>query len=170
MQRFFFGFLVGGVRGVAFLPEEFRRPQKQARAHFPANDIRPLIDQQRQVAVGLNPVAVGIPDDRFGRRPHNQRLFQLLPAGVRHDRHFGSEAFDVLGFLLQKALGNEHREIGVLMSGFLEHAVERLLHLFPDGIAVGTNDHAALDGRVVGQFSGGNNVGVPAGIVVRCAS
>ena len=124
--------------------------------------------KQWQVAIRLNPVAVRIPDDRFGRRPDDQRLFKLLATGVRHDRNFGSKAFHVLGFLLKKALRNEHREIRVLMPGFLEHAVERLLHFFPDGIAIGTNDHAALDWRVFGEFCGGDNVGIPAGIIV-CA-
>ena len=134
------------MRGVAFLPEKLRRAQEQSRTHFPADDIGPLIDQQRQVAIRLNPVAIRIPDDRFGRRPHDQRLFQFLPAGMRNDRDFRSKAFDVLRFLLQKALRNEHREVGILMPGLLEHAVESLLHLFPDRIAIRTNDHAALDG------------------------
>src|SRR5690349_15385470 len=42
----------GFVNGVAFLPEKFSCAQKQPRPHFPANDVRPLIYEDWQVAVG----------------------------------------------------------------------------------------------------------------------
>ena len=58
-------------------------------------------------------------------------------------------------------------KVGILVPRFLEHPVESLLHLLPDGVAIRADDHAALDGRVVGEFGGSNNVGVPAGIVFR---
>jgi len=39
------------VCGVAFLPEELGGPQKDTRPQLPADDIRPLVDQDRQVAI-----------------------------------------------------------------------------------------------------------------------
>ena len=45
---------------VTFLPEKLRRSQERPGPHFPANDIGPLVDEYRQVAVGLYPIAVGI--------------------------------------------------------------------------------------------------------------
>jgi len=44
---FLFSFFWCRVGGVAFLPEKFGRSQKKAGTHFPADDIRPLIDQYR---------------------------------------------------------------------------------------------------------------------------
>ena len=73
-------FLGGGVGGVALLPEKLGGAQKQARSHFPAYYVGPLVDEQRQVAVALNPVFVGTPDHGLRGGPHNQFLFQL---GVR---------------------------------------------------------------------------------------
>ena len=52
------------------------------------------------------------------------------------------------------------------MAGFLEHAVERLLHLFPDRVAIGPDDHAAFYRRIVGQFGSGNHVGIPPRIIL----
>ena len=74
---FFQRFLFGGVRGVAFLPEELGRAQEQPRAHLPADHVGPLVDEQRQVAVALNPFLVGAPDDRLAGGPDDQRLFEL---------------------------------------------------------------------------------------------
>ena len=109
-QRFFFRLFIGRVRGVTFLPKELRGAQKQSRSHFPANDVRPLIDQKRQIAIRLNPVAISIPDNGFGSGPDDQRLFQLLTAGMGNDSDFRSETFDVLRLLLKETFRNEHRE------------------------------------------------------------
>ena len=57
------GFGLGGVCGVALLPQEFSGAQEQARPHLPADHIGPLVHQQRQVAVALNPIFVSLPND-----------------------------------------------------------------------------------------------------------
>ena len=44
-HRLFDGFLARRVRRVAFLPEELGGAQEQPRAHLPAHDVGPLIDQ-----------------------------------------------------------------------------------------------------------------------------
>ena len=59
------GLRLGLVRGMAFLPEELRGAQEQAGPHFPADDVRPLVDQDRQVAVRLHPFGIGRADDRL---------------------------------------------------------------------------------------------------------
>ena len=76
-QRFLDGFLLRFVGSVPFLPEKFHRAQKQPRTHFPAHYVCPLIDENRQVAPGLNPVPVGVPDDRFACGPDDKILLQL---------------------------------------------------------------------------------------------
>ena len=84
---------------------------------------------------------------------------------MRDNSHFGGESLNVLRFLLKKAFRYEEREICVLMAGFLEHAVQCLLHLFPYGVTVGPDDHAALNRRVIREFRSGDHVGVPSGKV-----
>src|SRR5688572_18163078 len=69
LQRFLFGFFIGRMRGVTFLPEELGGAQKKTRSHFPAHHIGPLVDEKRQVAIRLNPITVRVPDNRFRRRP-----------------------------------------------------------------------------------------------------
>ena len=64
-QRLLVRLLRGLVRGVAFLPEELRGAQEQARAHLPAHDVAPLVDEQRQIAIALHPLRVHVPDDRL---------------------------------------------------------------------------------------------------------
>ena len=90
---------LGDVRGVALLPEELGRAQERARAQLPAHDVGPLVEQQRQVAVALDPLGHELADDRLAGRAHDDRLVELLAAGVGDDRDLGAEPLDVLGLL-----------------------------------------------------------------------
>ena len=115
-QHFLDGFFVRRVRGVSLLPEKFRGPQEHARAQLPADDVRPLVHQHRQVAPALNPLREEMADDGFRRRPDDVRLFELFAARDGHHRQLRRETLDVLRFLLQKALRDEQRKIHVLMA------------------------------------------------------
>ena len=66
---------------MALLPEELGGAQEQPRAHLPADDVGPLVDQDRQIAIRLHPLGVHGADDRFAGGPHDQRLFQLAAGG-----------------------------------------------------------------------------------------
>nr|GFC75354.1 hypothetical protein [Tanacetum cinerariifolium] len=77
------------VGGVAFLPQKLGGAQEEARAHFPAYHVGPLVDEQRQVAVALNPVFVSAPDDGLrgifvaGALEHIVELaLHFLPNGI----------------------------------------------------------------------------------------
>ncbi len=85
---FFDRFFAGGVNGVSFLPQELGGPQKHPRPHFPADDVGPLVDQNRQIAMTLHPLGVRGADDRFAGRANDQRFFQLAgrPQVRRRDR------------------------------------------------------------------------------------
>ena len=144
-QHFLQRLFVGGVRGVAFLPEEFGGAQEHARAQLPADDVGPLVHQHRQVAPALDPLGEEVADDGLRRRTDDVGLFELLAAGDGDHRQLRREAFHVLGFLLQKALRDQQREINVLVAGGLEAVVEFALQQLPDGVAVGLDDHAAFD-------------------------
>jgi hypothetical protein len=89
---------------------------------------------------------------------------------VGDDGQLRVEALDVLGLLLQVALGDEQREVGVLVAQVLEHLVQDALHVLPDGIAIGTDDHAALHVRVVGELRLLDQVHIPLGkaLLARC--
>src|SRR6266545_1287708 len=56
---------LGLVRRVAFLPQELARAQEQAGPELPADYVRPLVVEQRQVAVGVHPTGVRRPDQRL---------------------------------------------------------------------------------------------------------
>ncbi len=102
------------VRGVTLLPEELAGAQEEARAQLPAHDVRPLVEEQRKVAVALDPLGHELADDGLARRSHDDRLVELLAAGDGDHRQLGAEALDVLGLPLEVRLGDEQREVGVL--------------------------------------------------------
>lgn len=47
------------------------------------------------------------------------------------------------------------------MAGFLELQIQVILNGFPDGVAVGPDDHGAADRAVVGELSVGDYIEVP---------
>ena len=102
---------------------------------------------------------IGIDDDPLA-------LGIVLQAVVRHHGALLGEALDVVGLLREERLGNEEREIGVLMSRLLEHPIQRIVHLLPDGIAVGFDDHTSAYGRVFGQPGLHDQVVVPLRVVL----
>ena len=105
---------LGGVRGVALLPEELAGAQEEARPQLPAHDVGPLVEQQRQVAVALDPLGHELADDGLAGGPDDDRLLELLAPGDGDHRELGAEALDVLGLALEVGLGDEEREVGVL--------------------------------------------------------
>ena len=160
-QRLRDGLVGRGVRGVALLPQELARAQEEARAHLPAQDVGPLVVEERQVAVALDPALVGAPDDRLGRRPDGERLLQLLAAAVGDHRDLRREALDVIGLLLEQAHRDQQREVEVLVPGRLEPVVERALQQLPDGVAVRPDDHRAPCRAVLGQLGALHDLDVP---------
>ena len=74
---FFLSLFAGGVGRVSFLPQEFGCTQEQARTHLPAEYVGPLVAQDGQVAVGVDPVLVRIPDDGFRCGTDDEFFFQL---------------------------------------------------------------------------------------------
>ena len=105
----------------------------------------------------MNPVLVCAPDYGFRCGADYEFFFQtglgvdddtgavgvVLEAVVGdHGALFG-ETFHVLGFAAEIRFGNKKGEIGVLNTGFLEHAVESLLYFLPYSVAVGLDDHTA---------------------------
>ena len=165
---------------VPLLPQELGCAQEQACAHFPAEDVAPLVDQQGQVAVRLYPVAEGVPDDGFARGANDELFFKLCFGVHNHTLALGigfqaivcnhctflGKALHVVGLFAQKRLGNEKREIGILHASLFKHVVKPALHFFPYGISIWLDDHAASYGRLLGQVGFHNQFVVPLRVVV----
>ncbi len=174
------GLLAGGVGRVALLPEELGGAEEQTRAHLPAHDVGPLVAEDGQVAVGGDPVLVGVPDYGLRGGAHDKLLLQF-GGGVDHDAlavgvvlqtvvgHHGAllgEALHMVRLAREERFGDEEREIGVLVSRLFEHVVQHALHLLPDGVTVGFDYHTSSDGRIFGQTGLHNEVVVPFRVVV----
>ena len=144
-QHFLHGLGVVRMRRMPFLPEELRSSQEHARAQFPAHDVGPLVHQDRQIAPALNPLREEMADDGLRSRPDHVRLFQFLAARDGHHGQFRREPFHVLGLFFQETLRNQQREVNVLVPQSFEAAVEFTLQVLPNRVAVGLDDHAALD-------------------------
>ena len=114
----------------------------------------------------MDNVGIMLAEQRFTGGPHAQALLQLFLAAHGDPRHLRGKALYMVFFLLQQALGDEHGHIDILVTGRFEHAVEDMLDIFPDGVAVGTNDHTAADAAVIDQLRLFDHIGVPLGKIV----
>ena len=165
-KRFGLGLGLGGMDGVAFLPEELGGAQERAGAHLPTHDVGPLVDQDGQVAVRANPFGVEVTDDGLGGGTDNVGLGELFAAGTGDLGDFGGKALDVLGFFGQKAFGDEQGKVRIDVTALFDAAVEAGLNAFPDGIAGRFEDDTAADDfGIVGQVGFTDDIEVPLRIV-----
>ena len=175
-HRFLPGLGFSLVRGVAFLPQELGRAKKQSWPQLPANDVCPLVEQDRQVAPGFYPTRVGCTNDRLRCRANDERFVKgagrnelavpCFQAVMRHDGAFLGEALDVCGLLLEIAQRYKKREVGIAVAGRLEHPVQDRLHPLPQGIAPRFDDHATSNFGVFGEIGRPDDLLIPLGKVL----
>jgi hypothetical protein len=154
------------VRGVTLLPQELGGAQEHPRPHLPADHVRPLVEQQRQIPVRADPLGHHLADDRLRGRPDDQRLLELLAAGVGDDRQLRRETLDVLGLALQVARRDQQREVGVEVTGLLDAPVDVGLQQLPHPVSVGADYHCAPDRAAVDQLALEDDLVVPGGEVL----
>ena len=176
LQRLVARLVGGGVSSMALLPEELAGAQEHPRAHLPADNVGPLVDEDGQVAPRLHPAREGGADHRLRGGADDERLLELrgrigdeAARAVRYqpvvgnDRHLLGEALDVLGLLLEIGERDEEREIAILVAGRLDSVVEEALDPLPDAVTPGANDHAAAHARFLGEVGFGDDGLVPGG-------
>jgi hypothetical protein len=91
--------IVGGVSSVALLPEELTRSNKgRGMLKFPTDDIRPLVKQQWQVTIRVDPLCKARVHYGFTRGADSDRLRKFTLATLSYPGNLWRKAFDV--FLL----------------------------------------------------------------------
>src|SRR5205807_10016185 len=101
-------------------------------------------------------------DHRLRGRAEDEGLLEVLPTAFRHQLELGSEAFNVLAFLLEEAQRDQRGEIPILVPSLLDQTGERIANVLPDRVTGGAEDHRSGDGRVVRQLGFADHVVVPA--------
>ena len=109
----------------------------------------------------MNDVCIVLTEKSLRRGSDAKSFLELFIAAVGYPRNLGSEALNVILFLFKQALGNEHRHTYILVTGCLEHTVHNVLNVFPYCIAVGSDDHTALNACILTKLSLFYNVGIP---------
>ena len=89
-----------------------------------------------------------------------------LQAMMRNYSALLGEAFDVRSLLLQVAQRDEKWEIGVAVTGCLEHPVEDGLHSLPESVAPRLDDHATSHFGILGEIGRPNDLLIPFGKVL----
>src|SRR5579863_5824346 len=148
---------------MSFLPEKFSRTKEKSCSHFPSHHIGPLINQQRKIAVGLNPGFICIPDNGFTRWPHDEFLFQfcfriyndsspfriIFQTIMGDNGTFLCKSLHMRSFPAQKTLRNKKREISIFMTCFLEHPVQFIPHFLPESKPIWLDHHTTLNSGII---------------------
>ncbi len=154
------------VSAVPFLPKEFSGTQEHTCAHLPAHHIRPLVTQQREITIAVNPVLVCSPDYCFRCRANYKFLFKacgridndtitvriVLESIMCHNSTFLGKALYMLCLSAQKRFRDKQWEISVLHTSLLEHPVKLLLHFLPNGVSVWFDYHTSPYCRLLGKI------------------
>src|SRR5215471_6396390 len=127
-ERSLFCFFNAAVGGVTLLPQEFGCTQEEGCALLPTHNVVPLVYQDGQVTVALHPLGISVANNCLAGRTDSIWLFQFLAATARHPRHFRRESFNMFGFSLQEAAGDEQREVGIDYPRFLETCIHMMLN------------------------------------------
>ena len=83
-----------------------------------------------------------------------------------HDGSLLGKSFHVLGLTAEERLRYQQGEVGVLGACLLEHLVQLLLHLLPNGIAIGLDYHTSTHGRLLCQVSLYHQIVVPLAVII----
>ena len=165
---------------MSLLPQEFCSTQEEAGTHFPTHHVRPLITQNRQIAIRINPVLISIPDDGFRSRANNQFFFQFsfrvydYPTTVRsifqtmvcYYCTLLCKTFHMFRFTAEERLRNQQRKIGIHVSRFLKHIVQLTLHFLPDSVSVRFDHHTATHSRLFCQIGLHHQLIIPLRIIL----
>ena len=162
-ERFLPGLFLCGVDGVALLPEELAAAEEGARRLFPAEHAAPLVIEAGQVPPGVYDMAPVLAEESLRGGAYAQPLGQLLTAANRHPGALGGETLYVVLLLLEQALGYEHGHGNIRVPGLLEFPVQRSLDVFPNRVAVGSQNKEPLYARIVHELRLGADVCEPLG-------
>src|SRR5271170_6628859 len=77
------------------------------------------------------------------------------------DGDFGREALDVLRLLLQEALRDEERKVGITRAGLFNPAIEFVAQFLPDGEAVRPKNDTSAYRRIIRQLGADDYFVVP---------
>jgi len=146
--------------------EEFERAEEWPRTHLPPDDVRPLIDLQRKIAMRVDPFRERRVHDRLARRADVEFFGELLPSAMRHHRALGCEAFHVILLLVEERLGDEERKVAVLDAERLDAPIQVLLDRLPQRVPVRLEDDATFHVSMLGEIGLGDDVEVPLGEVL----
>ena len=177
LHRLLDGLFVGRVRGVALLPEELGGAQEQPRAHLPAHDVRPLVDEQRQVAIALHPLRERRADDRLATSAARRAAPRARRSGRACRRASSSRWCVTTAHSFAKpstcAASFSRNDSGMNSGKYafewpvsLNIAVEDALDVLPQRVAPRLDHHAAADVAVLGEVGGLDDLLVPLLVVV----
>ena len=156
------GFCVRGVGGMSLLPEELACANKwRGVLELPTHNVSPLVEQERQVTVRVNPLAERRIHNGLAGWADSNGLGKVALATLGDPGDFGREALEMLFLLHKGGLGHEHREVAVLDAEFLDACVEERSDLFPNVEGGWAQDVAARDFVVFDQLGLGDDLRVP---------
>ena len=111
--------------------------------------------------MGADPLGHHLSDDGFRRGPHYHPVLEFLAARVGDYRQLRGESLDMLGLTLQVRFRYQEREVGVLVAGVFDPAVQLTLQKLPHAVPVGPHDHGPAHRSPVRQLSLDDELVVP---------
>lgn len=121
------------MRGVTLLPKELSGPNEWSWVlELPSHDVGPLIQQHRQVTVGMDPLREGRVHDGLRGWSDCDGLGKVGLSRLGHPSDLRRKSFDVASLFIECVLRHKHGEVAVLDAEFLDAGIKELSDLLPN--------------------------------------
>ena len=160
-SRFNISFFWCGMCGMSFLSEKFCTSQENSRSHLPSHNICPLIDHKWQITIWVNPISIRIPDNSLWSRTNNKfflefsfwindnfSVFRIFESIMGNYRTLLCKSSNMRCFLGKIRFWDKEGEISILMSGFFDHLIKNVSHIFPNCISIRLDNHTSSHGWI----------------------
>jgi hypothetical protein len=130
---------------MTLLPQELRGTKEGTGSLLPSYYVTPLIIELGKITVGMNYIFIMLAEKSLGRGTNRKTLGKSVLTAKGYPSALGSKALNVVLLFLKKAFGDKHRHIYIFYACFFKATVKVFLDIFPDAVAVGTDNHTALN-------------------------
>lgn len=128
---------------------------------FPTNNVCPLIKQEGQISVTVNPLCEWRIHNGFRSGTDSDWFGQVRLATLCDPGDFWAETFDMVLFFVEGSFSHKHREVAVLNAEFFYSAVKEFRNLLPNKEGRRSKDVATWNLIILNHVRLCDNLGIP---------
>ena len=150
------------MRSMPFLPKEFSSAdERSGMFELPPHYVCPLVEQQRQITAGPNPLRKRRIHDSFRSWTNCNRFGQFTLTTFSHPGDLWREALNMILLLVKRCFRHKHWEVTVLNTELFDSSIEELCNLLPNVESIRSEDVASWNFVVLNHLGFRDHLRIP---------